>query len=299
MKLHRWSRRIPGSRVMVTLATASIALVFFSATVYASVIPSVLLGTVTDLPFAGEPFDRTEASGDRGDAASGGAADAAQAVSDEQVFGEGLADAMSTVSTALTGSPTFGALDSFLADAPSQGGDPSDEGSSSQPPVGGPSQPGDQTTTPPVQEPEQAVDAATEAAIHAHLVQMYAELPSWYDQVCEGYNNLYATIYSDDPSVTHAHCAPTKPRALQSAIDRRRVAVGSEGPAIPQESKWYSAAQDISTLYNNLVNACSPLWETDGFLRQSALSHLGRYLDANGKISELAVFESNFPNVRL
>lgn len=319
-KLRRLRKRVALSRIMVTLAACSFALVFFSATVYASVIPSVLLAPVHDLPLTGTSAEDASDSQDGWSGAGAQAGVSNDADADEAfgaLKGAGADDGILAKSVALPGSPSFGSLSSLVRDvservvkAPSDD-IPEQDASGLTQPSGTPSQP--EVQVPPSQVEEQlpstsdtGLSAAEEAAIHAHLVTMYEKLPSFYNQICACYEELYGIIGSGAPADTHIHYSSIDPHDLQTNIERERVNVYSDEPRIPcggpddpRVSKWYSAAEEIFRLYENLTNACSPLWETDGFTIESAVFRLERYLDADGKIAVLAEFERNYPNVRL
>lgn len=294
-------RRFHYSRMAFSLAVCSFVLVGFSAVAYALAIPPALsdVWSVTAQSMGG--FGG--ASGQDGGTATGSSAsqdDPSQNGDEAQLDGD-RADGLSATPSFLSGIPAFISTleDSIekVKDSPQPGGGTA----SGNEPGSVPSIPnaGDEQQQP--DEPT-GLDPAIEAEIHAHLLACFADLEPYYNQVCAGFSNLYATM--NDPSRTHVSCAPTNAQALLSACDQGRIRVhayryNGSSENILAQSKWYEEAIKLGNCFNDLTNACSVMSEVNGFTVQNAPGVLAKHLNANGEVVPLVEFRERYAALRL
>lgn len=180
---------------------------------------------------------------------------------------------------------------------------PSDPSGSSQvPPFGGnwvdPGNGGQGDYSPP--EPDTGLSPEIEADIHVHLVDCYSNLEPYYNQVCAGFNNLYATM--NDHSLTHVSRAPTNAALLLNTCDQGRIRTDSyryDGEDVMGESIWCEESRKIANCFNDLTNACSVMREVNGFTVGNAPGILGRYLNSDGEVRPLAEFRVRYASIRL
>lgn len=305
-------RRFNHARMLFSLAVCSLVLVGFSAVAYAMAIPPALSDawstTAQSIALSGG------LSAQGGSEGGGSASSQAARSSGEDATSSdpGLAERSSATLSPLSSIPAFiSTLESSVEGAteasqeteatPPDSATPDnatpDDGSGSEqlPDTGS----GEDA---PLPDEQTGLDPAIEAGIHAHLVACSADLEPYYNQVCEGFSNLYATM--NDPSLTHVSCAPTDARALLGACDQGRIRVHAydcdgNGAGIPYQSKWYEEASKLGNCFNDLTNACSILEDVRGFTVEHAPGVLAKYLNADGEVMPLVEFRERYASLRL
>lgn len=277
-------------RVLFSLAVFSLTLVGFSAIAYAVSIPAVLANPLEVVSVSSVLFDphsenteTSEASTDADSSVDSGASEGASASGGGATLGF----------SSLMGGPTFSSIQAILNDSSGF-----DSDSSAQNPTGPAPHPKDPSNDPPQSGSDagsssisNGLSAEVEEEIHAHLLACYANLKPYYDEVCAGYENLYSTMNSNDPSITHVSCAPTNASSLLTKCDQGRIKVFSyryNGNYVLNKSKWYGEAQKLSTCFNDLTNACSTLKTVNGFTVKNAPGKLAPHLNSNGEVRYLA-----------
>lgn len=273
-------RKAAFSRVPLSLAIFSLTLVGFSAIAYAVSIPAVfehayVVAPLSDAP-AGTPSSEPASAEAVPDAVSG---DAEDPISTHGCFSSGF--------TSLMGSPAFSSLQTIVDEREDNPVDPMPSYPAPEPEM--PSQP-------------DGLSEEVEADIHAHLVACYADLQSYYEEVCLGYERLYSTMYSDDPNRTHVSCAPTDAYALLVKCDQGRIRVWSyrlNGESVLAKSKWHSEAQKLGTCFNDLTNACSAMRTVSGFTVKNAPGILAPHLNSNGEVRYLCECRERAATIRL
>lgn len=154
----------------------------------------------------------------------------------------------------------------------------------------------------PASEPEPVFDAAAEKAFHDHIAKYYAELPSHYYHLCEGLNTAFATLNSTDPDPGFVWVTPVDAAAYRSTLSTKLREVQGcsyKGERITPDSKWYDEYVKVWRLYENLVNVSSMMDMIRGCTVSMARQQLAPALDGNGKLRDLTEFEQNYPKVKL
>lgn len=282
--------RAGSPRALFSLAVFSLTLVGFGAIAYAVSIPAVLANPLEVVPVSASLFESqpentetSETSADAGSTDASGAAEGASASGGGTTFGF----------SSLMGGPTFSSIQAILNNPSGSGSN-----SSAQDSTGPAPHPNDPSNEPPQSGSDagssstsNGLSAEVEEEIHAHLLACYANLKPYYDEVCAGYENLYSTMNSNDPSITHVSCAPTDASSLLSKCDQGRIRVSAyryNGNYVLNKSKWYGEAQKLSTCFNDLTNACSALRTVSGFTVKNAPGKLAPHLNSNGEVRYLA-----------
>lgn len=277
-------------RMLFSLAVFSLTLVGFGAAAYAVSIPAVLTESLEVVPVSASLLGPdSEESGSSEPSMNADSSETPFGANDDLAGGEGTSLGLSP----LLGSPIFSSIQTIFDDSP---GSNSDSNSQDQSYVA--SYPTDSSTDSSQSQgntgsssTSNGLSAEVEDAIHAHLVACYANLKPYYDEVCAGYEHLYATMNSNDPNITHVSCAPTNAAALLTKCDQARIKVSSyrlNGTVVLGKSKWYPEAQKLSTCFNDLTNACSALKTVNGFTVKHAPSILAPHLNSNGEVRYLS-----------
>lgn len=303
-------KRLRSACVLFPLVTCSVALVIFSAVVYALAVPGALMGDSSDggnsifsslfsSASADTPNDAS-AQGQEGAALPGGA-------SEDGSFTPAVLPAAPTLGTA-----ALGTLNSVVGETISQSGDTiqvTNPGGSSNP-----SQDRNQNNNnlnqgqdqnqpsqeQPVEKPS-VFDAETEAGFHEHILNSYSQLSHYYEELCKGYNNLYADWAAGKGA--SACCGSVDPQYYLSTCDKKRIEAQNcvyKGKQITSDSKWYDEYTKVWRLYENLVNASSLLKEFNGGCTQEyAAKRLAVYKSSTGYDSPMDEFAQNYPKVKL
>lgn len=300
-KVFKFKRR-SRSRMLFSLAACSLSLVCFAAVAYLMVVPTALSDVFSASSVMGQLL-RSSASSD-GDGsgvvgeASGGPSDGAAA---DGAAGLAASDELAGTLGSLGGAPLFLSafenIDDLVGSDSAGTSGPSGAPASPQEPSPNPGNAGDAQP-----DSQPGLSVQEEAGYHAHLVSCYADLKPYYDEVCAGFSNLYATMNTTDPNVTHVSCAPTDARALLHKCDQARIRVDSyryAGEVGISQSKWYAEARKLSTCFNDLTNACSAMSDVSGFLVKNAPAVLAPHLDSNGEVRYLAECRERYATIRL
>ena len=289
-------KRRSRSRMLFSLAACSLSLVGFAAIAYLMAVPTALsdvFGAQFEIGQVAQTSTSSDANG------LGFTSEAPESSSDEYIAGEAagpfVPDELLGVSGSLGNVPLFSSSPEDANDSAgsSSSGTPGSSASTQAPGTNSGSQDGSQS----VQQPGSS--AQDEADYHAFLVGCYADLKPYYDEVCAGYSNLYATMNTNDPNVTHVSCAPTDAKALLHKCDQARIKVDSYQYSGKSQSKWYAEARKLSTCFNDLTNACSAMKTVSGFLVKNAPEVLAPHLDSNGEVRYLAECRERYATIRL
>lgn len=299
-------KRLRSTHVLFPLATCSVALVIFSAVVYALAVPGVLMGDSSEgnNSFFSSLFNSASANtssdasieGQEGTALLGG-------TSEDGSFTSAVLPAAPTLGTA-----ALGTLNSVVGETVSQSGGTihvtNPEGSSS------PSQNQNQNNNnqnqghdSQIKPAEQApvFDAETEAGFHEYILNSYSQLSYYYEELCKGYNNLYADWAAGKG--TSASCGSINPQYYLATCDKKRIEAQNcvyKGKQITSDSKWYDEYTKVWRLYEKLVNASSLLKEFNGGCTQEyAAKRLAVYKSSTGYDSPMDEFAQNYPKVKL
>lgn len=260
MRTTRPFKRFRSWRVLLSLATCSIVLVIFGATVYALALPGALPHQMSDSVADSSTMVETEFSTGSNEGDEGQAGD----LVDTNTAG---------VSGSLDGAPIM----------------PQEQGQS---------QAQGQASSSKSVATSSALDAETEKVFHDHIAKYYAQAKSDYDYLCKGLNNLYSTMSSQaqvsSSPVDAASFIWTVDARRAALLD-----CTYKGNQIDGRSKWYTEYEKVATLYENLVNVCSIMREVNGLDSATARERLAYYSNASGKIRELAAFEQNYGKIRL
>lgn len=273
MKLFKY---LHSSRVLLSLALCSVALVGFSTVVYAAAATGALTGDPSASPesfFLGGP---------------------AEPESDP------LAEPIADPETPLTSGPLLTLMSPVLqevAAAPKV-----DTSSSAETPKASEAvnqvEVVDSSSDDPYR--QSAFSAEAEQAFHDHIAKYYAELPTYYNQLCAGLNTAYSIVNS--PEGGKVSVAPLNGESYIQFLDAKRIEAENcwhGGAHINEHSKWYAEYAKVCALYNNLENVSSVVREISRLESDDARESLAHYSNSSGKISELAVFEQNYPKVQL
>lgn len=297
----RSARILFSSRTLFSLAVFSLSLVGFGAVAYAVSIPAVLADPFEVAPVSDSLFDPDSKKADASESSAN--VDSAAAFDGADInttAGEGTTLGLSS----LMGSPVFSSMQNILDNSSGAGSDSSTQNPAvpaphPNDPSNDPSQSGGSSGS---SSTSKGLSDEVEEEIHAHLLECYANLQPYYNEVCEGFENLYASMNPSDPSKTHVSCAPTNAQALLTKCDQGRIKVSSyrhNGEAVLSKSKWYGEAEKLSKCFNDLTNSCSVLRTVSGFLITSAPIQLAPHLNSNGEIRYLSECRERFATIKL
>lgn len=300
-------KRLRPARVLFPLATCSVALVIFSAVVYALAVPGALMGDPSDGNNSIFSSLFSSASADTSNDASMEGQDGTALSGDTSEGGSFTPAALSAAPT--LGSAAFDAVNSAVSETISQSGgtvqvvDPGDPPNSSQNQNQNQSQNKDQGQNSQIQPAEQApvFDAGTEAAFHKYILDLYSQISPYYEAIRKGYNNLYADWAAGKGTL--ARCGSIDPQYYLITCDNKRIEAQNcsyNGKRITSDSKWYDEYTKVWRLYENLVNASSLLKEfNQGHTQEYAAERLAVYKSSTGYDSPLDEFVQNYSKVRL
>lgn len=287
-------RKFNHTRALTSLTVFSLALVGFSAIAYSATIPSIFSGSLENAslfgPVASAQPEKTESvsTSPSPDAGLDGSSNEASTTKLGSSLGSLLGPSVS-FSRAVEGEKP--------AEAPGVQNE-----DASNPPVSDPdtdsSQSGnDSTVTNPNSLPEEV-----EEDIHNYLLACYADLQPYYNEVCTGFERLYSTMYSKDPSIIYAQCAPTDAFALLHKCDQARIRVESysyNGQAVLGRSKWRDEAHKLALCFNDLTNSCSAMRTVSGFTKAHAPDILAPHLNSDGEVKYLRECSDRAATIRL
>lgn len=301
-------KRLRSARVLFPLATCSVALVIFSAVVYALAVPGVLMGDPSDGNNSIFSSLFSSASADTSN-------DASAQGQDGTVLPGGTSEDGSFTPAALPAAPTLGTaalgtLNSVVGETISQSGGTihvaNPEGSSN------PSQDQNQNNNdqnqgqdqnqPSQEQPAEkpsVFDAETEDGFHEHILKSFSYLSSYYQDLYNGYNNIYADwnaglgtsarSYPDYPENTIALCEKRKAEAQQCSYN---------GKQITSDSKWYKKYKEVCQLYDYLIEAGQLLKDfNEGHTQEYAANKLAAYKSKTGYDSPMNKFTTNYLEV--
>ena len=298
-------KRLRSARVLFSLATCSVALVIFSAMVYALAVPGVLVSDSSN-------GTNSILSSLFGSANADISNDASAQGQEEVVQPSGTSEDGSFTPAVLPAAPTLGTaalgtVNSVVGETISQSGgtiqvmnpegtlNPSqDQNQNNNQNQGQDSQ---------IQPAEQApvFDAETEDGFHEHILNSYSQLSHYYEELRKGYNDLYADWAAGKG--TSARCGSIDPQYYLTICDKKRIEAQNcvyKGKRITSDSKWYDEYTKVWRLYENLVNASSFLKEFNGGCTQEyAAEGLAVYRANTGFDSPMDRFAQNYPKVRL
>lgn len=297
-------KRLRPARVLLPLATCSVVLVIFSATVYALAVPGV---------FANDSMqDNSSVFSSLFNSANADSSDSASVENQGgSSSGDGLAASGSFTPAALSPSPSLGTavlntVGSTVNGTISQSGgeihivDTGNASGSSESQDKPQDQNNNQSSSDQIEAQAPTFDDETEAAFHAHAVKYYSELSSYYEQLRTGYNNLYAGWAAGKGE--SARCG-VDPQSILTTCDKKRAqarACVCNGKRIDYDSKWYDEYGKVWQLWEMLVNSASLLREfNEGHTQEYAAERLAVYKSSTGYDSPMDEFAQNYPKVRL
>ena len=297
-------KRLRSARVLLPLATCSVVLVFFSATVYALAIPGALaddsrqgnstvfsslfspVNTNSSDPASSENQDGSDLEG--GLAASGSFAPAA--LSPTPSLGAAV---LNTVGSTVNGTISQSGGEIHIVDTGNSSGSSENQNKTQD-------QNNDQSSSGQIAAQAPTFDDETEAAFHAHAVKYYSELSSYYEQLRAGYNNLYAGWAAGKGE--SARCG-VDPQNILTTCDKKRAQAMEcvcNGKRIDYDSKWYDEYSKVWRLWEMLVNSASLLREfNEGHTQDYAAERLAVYKSSTGYDSPMDEFAQNYPKVKL
>lgn len=302
-------KRLRPARVLFPLATCSVVLVLFSAVVYALAVPGALTGDPENgnTSFFGSLFGATnaDASSDIPEGDEGG-----------PISSGGISEGGSFTPAALPAAPTLGTavlgtVDSVVGETISQSGgtiqviNPGDSSNSSQNQdqnQNNNQNQGQDQNQPSQEQPAEkpsVFDAETEEGFHEYIVKSFSYLSSYYQDLYNGYNKIYADwsagmgtnarSYPDNPDSIIALCEKRKAEALQCSYN---------GTKITADSKWYKKYKEVCQLYDYLIDAGQLLREFNGgHTQEYAANRLAAYKSKTGYDSPMNRFTTNYLEV--
>lgn len=301
-------KRLRSARVLFPLATCSVALVIFSAVVYALAVPGALMGDPSDgnnsifsSLFSSASADTSNdapVQGQDGTALPGG-------TSEDGSFTPAALPAAPTLGTAV-----LGTVDSVVGETISQSGGTihvtNPEGSSN------PSQDQNQNNNdqnqgqdqnqPSQEQPAEkpsVFDAETEEGFHEYILKSFSYLSSYYQDLYNGYNKIYADWNAG--LGTSAHSRPDYPENTIALCEKRKAEAQQcsyNGKQITSDSKWYKKYKEVCQLYDYLIEAGQLLKDFNGgHTQEYAANKLAAYKSRTGYDSPMNKFTTNYLEV--